>query len=293
MYFLLEKAVKDNVLAYSHLKKAPKLDGNKADFALREAFVFSGQANGAILLMKLTNFRLGQGELVSAFCLRLRELFEELEELEGEHAFVFNDTQRLEYLLTAIRNEVDLEASYTHITAEMNRGSMTFELAVADLESRCEQARADELLNQSRPRSRRHGNFGQSSSTTFYEPYDSDHSDVPDDADRRALVSTQNKRLNQSRSSGGGDDSNTTRGTKCLVKGCSELCDLPICKLHYSSLVCGKHSKLELRNGSGEATYDKVAGKTVYPNSVPARLLERIQRRRRPESKGGEGQRRR
>ena len=290
MYFLLEKAVKDNVLAYSHFKKAPKLDGNKAYFALREAFVFSGQANGAILLMKLTNFRLGQGELVSAFCLRLRELFEELEELEGEHAFVFNDTQRLGYLLTAIRNEVDLEASYTYITAEMNRGSMTFELAVADLESRCEQARADELLNQSRPRARRHGNLGHSS-TVYSHPYDSD--DSPDDADRRALVSTQNKRLNQSRSSGGGDNSNAKRGTKCLVKGCSELCDLPICKLHYSSLVCGKHSKLELRDGYGEATYDKVAGKTVYPDSVPARLLERIQRRRRPESKGGEGQRRR
>jgi hypothetical protein len=293
MYFLLEKAVKDNVLAYSHFKKAPKLDGNKAYFALREAFVFSGQANGAILLMKLTNFRLGQGELVSAFCLRLRELFEELEELEGEHAFVFNDTQRLGYLLTAIRNEVDLEASYTYITAEMNRGSMTFELAVADLESRCEQARADELLNQSRPRSRRHGNLGHSS-TVSSDPYDSDHfDDPPDDGDRRALVSTQNKRLNQSRSSGGGDNSNATRGTKCLVKGCSELCDLPICKLHYSSLVCGKHSKLELRDGYGEATYDKVAGKTVYPDTVPARLLERIQRRRRPESKGGEGRRRR
>jgi hypothetical protein len=49
-------------------------------------------------LVKLSNFRIGQGELVSAFCSRLRELFEELEELEGDHAFVFNDTQRLGYL---------------------------------------------------------------------------------------------------------------------------------------------------------------------------------------------------
>jgi hypothetical protein len=63
--------------------------------------------------------------------------------------------------------------------------------------------------------------------------------------------------------------------------------------LHYSSLVCGKHSKLELQDGYGEATYDKVTGRTVHPDSAPARLLERIQRRRRPESKGGEGQRRR
>ena len=93
-------------------------------------------------------------------------------------------------------------------------------------------------------------------------------------------------------SSGGGDNSNTTRGTKCLVKGCSELCDLPICKLHYSSLVCGKSSKLELQDGYGEATYDKVAGKTVYPKSVPARLLERIQRKRR-DPKKGDSQRRR
>ena len=111
MYFLLEKAVKGNVLAYSHFKKAPKQDGNKAYFALRDAFVFSAQATGALSLMKLTNFRLGQGELVSAFCLRLRELFEELEELEGDHAFVFNDTQRLGYLLTSIGAEVELEAS--------------------------------------------------------------------------------------------------------------------------------------------------------------------------------------
>jgi hypothetical protein len=157
---------------------------------------------------------------------------------------------------------------------------MTFELAIADLESRCEQARADALLNQSRPRSRRHGNLGHSSSVTP----DSDDSDDSDPSDRKGLVSTQNKRHNQTRIPGGGDNSNTTRGTKCLVKGCNELCDLPICKLHYSSLVCGKHSKLELRDGYGEATYDKVAGKTVYPKSVPARLLERI-RRRRPEGR--------
>ena len=288
MYFLLEKAVKGNTLAYSHFKKAPKQDGNKAYFALRDAFVFSAQATGALSLMKLTNFRIGQGELVSAFCLRLRELFEELEELEGDHAFVFNDTQRLGYLLTSIGAEVELEASYTYITSEMNRGTMTFELAIADLESRCEQARADALLHQARPRSRRHGNLGHSSSNNL----DSDLSDDSDSSDRQGLVSTQNKRHNQTRLTGGGDNSNTTRGTKCLVKGCSELCDLPICKLHYSSLVCGKSSKLELQDGYGEATYDKVAGKTVYPKSVPARLLERIQRKRR-DPKRGDSQRRR
>jgi hypothetical protein len=102
--------------------------------------------------------------------------------------------------LTAIGNEVELEASYSYITSEMNRGTMTFELAIADLESRCEQARADALPNQSRPRSRRHGNLGHSSSTNP----DSDHSDDSDSSDRRGLVSTQNERHNQTRLTGGG-----------------------------------------------------------------------------------------
>ena len=255
MYFLLEKAVKDNVLAYSHFKKAPEQDGNRAYFALREAYVFSGQAHGAILLMQLTNFRLGQGELVSAFCLRLRELFEDLEGLEGEHAFIFNDTQRLGYLLTAIRNEDELEASYTYITSEMNRGTMTFELAVTDLESRCEQSRADDLLNQSRPRSRRHGHLGQRGSSRHdSDSEDFNKDDTPRDAngdddhhDRRAFVSTQNKRHNQSRHSGGGriatppeaPDASSRDVLSCAIYPFANYTIHPSCVGNIPRLNCG------------------------------------------------------
>ena len=71
LYYLLEQAVSGSVVAHPHFKKAPKYDGNRAYFALRDGYVFSGQANGAILLQSLAGFRLKGGELVSSFCIRL------------------------------------------------------------------------------------------------------------------------------------------------------------------------------------------------------------------------------
>ena len=141
---------------------------------------------------------------MSAFCLRLRELFEELEELEGEHAFVFNDTQRLGISLDGYSQmRSSSEASYTYITSEMNRGTMTFELAVADLGKplrastrRCSSSTSPVLVLAVT------GTLATAAQSL--NNLDSDLSDDSDSSDRRALVSTQNKRHESDASYWGG-----------------------------------------------------------------------------------------
>ena len=94
LYFLIEKSVEHSVEAYSHFKKVAKFDGNAAYFHLREAYIFSSQADGALLLQKLNGFVLQSGERLTTFCTRLTEVFQELEDLDGEHAITFTNTHR-------------------------------------------------------------------------------------------------------------------------------------------------------------------------------------------------------
>jgi hypothetical protein len=291
LYYLLEQAVSGSVVAYSHFKKAPKYDGNRAYFALREAYVFSGQANGAILLQSLANFRLKGGELVSSFCLRLQELFESLETLEGDNAFVFNNTQRLGYLLTAIRNEPSLEMAYAYIQSEMNRGTTTFDLAVTDLLLRCETARADEALDTAEPASRRRGLAARSRDTEDNVALDPDELawlSADQRTEIRAMVTTMNKRHHSesSSSSAGTGQTNANTGTVCLVEGCTELCSMPMCRLHFAAMVCGKTPQHTLRDGMGIATSVKATNSAQYPDTVPEALQRLIPR---TSGKGSDG----
>ena len=101
----------------------------------------------AILLGELYNLRFLASESASGFCLRLRELFEDLEMVPGTSAITMNDTQKIGYLLSGIRPEKSLQAVYVALQDKQLRGAVTFEEACEDLHHRCEAIRADEFLS--------------------------------------------------------------------------------------------------------------------------------------------------
>jgi hypothetical protein len=199
------------------------------------------------------------------------ELFEDLEGLHGEHAMRFTDPQKLSYLLTAIRREPSLEAAYVYLQSQMNRGVLTFALAMSDLELRCETHRADGALALGAPVV--HGQRR----TMVADILEPDFPHNVSDTQLRAFVTTANKRLNRqsSSSSGGTLPTNASHGTPCLILGCDEMCGPPLCRLHFASMVCGKSTSLTLKHKYGEVKFDKTTQKAIYPAAVPESVFKR------------------
>ena len=110
--------------------------------------------------------------------------------------------------------------------------------------------------------------------------------DTMDPSRMKALVTTINKRLHQTKSKGGSGVTNAEDATPCLIHGCNEKCSLPICRLHFASMVCGKTPALQLKNNYGIFKYDKDKHQAIYPASVPAEKLKKIVRGRGRSSKG-------
>ena len=259
VYYVIDQAVVESTKATALFRTAPMNDGHSAYMALYNGYTFTGTASAPILMAKLTNVRLRSGELLSAFILRLREIFEDLEALPGQMAFEYNNSQKIHYLLTAIRHERDLQPAYHAIQMATTRGEITFEEACDDLRVRCEAIRADEEL-------------------------------TPGNA-RRAYISTESKRINadQDRTvsftpttpsrfgKGKGRFSNNTgnRGgatekySLCLADGCNTKDRLPFCRLHFAEMVCGRVTARKLREGMGIATYDKDTNRAIFPSTVP------------------------
>ncbi len=134
-------------LAAKYVRQAPLWNGHQAYMLLHDGFVFSGPQTATVLMAQLSNMRFLQGETGSAFCLRLIELLEELELVPDDAAVVLNDTQKIGYLLSAIRHEEDLAAVYVQLQTDQLRGNVTFEQACQELHFRCEAIRADNLLD--------------------------------------------------------------------------------------------------------------------------------------------------
>ncbi len=133
-------------MAAKYVRRADVWNGHEAYFLLYEDFALSGPANAAVLLGELSNFRCKADEMPSELVLRLQELFEDLEAVPGNVALVLNDTQKINYLLSAIRPERSLAPVYSQIQTDQVRGRITFEHACDDLRFRCEALRADDLL---------------------------------------------------------------------------------------------------------------------------------------------------
>jgi hypothetical protein len=225
-------------LGTKYFRLAAKWNGHQAYFCLRDAYVMSGPQTASLLLSQLANLRFRSDETASGFCLRLRELFEDLEMVPGDASIKMHDTQKIGYLLTGIRQEKSLDSVYVAIQTAQRRGDKTFEEACDDLHHRCEAIQADKLL----------------------------YTQVRDTG-RKLLVSTQNKRLNKS---------TPQVDTKvCLEVHCTEMIKyyLPLCPLHYHQVVSGKTPSISLKDGLGSATYNTATHAMVYPPSVPKERL--------------------
>ncbi len=149
VFFLIEDAVATGTLASKLVRQATKWDGHGAFLILRNGYVFNGPQTATILLAELSRIRLRRDEDASAFCLRLVELIEDLELVPGNAAVYLSDTQKLGYLLSAIRHESGLESVYCQLQSEQLRGTVTFEQACRELHHRVESMKADDLLDKS------------------------------------------------------------------------------------------------------------------------------------------------
>jgi hypothetical protein len=150
VFFLIEDAVAAGTLASKLVRQATKWNGHEAFVILRNGYVFSGPQTATILLAELSKISLQRDEDASSFCLRLVELIEDLELVPGDAAVYLTDTQKLGYLLSAIRHETGLQAVYSQLQSEQLRGTITFELACRELHHRVEAMKADDYMD-SRP----------------------------------------------------------------------------------------------------------------------------------------------
>ena len=277
MYFLLQKAVSGSLTAHAHFKKARLLDGNGAYFELLNAYTMAAPAKAMLLLQELNLFRMEPGERLSVFGARLLKLFEDISLLEGDHAIHFKDTQKLNYLLSAIRHEPDLKETYVFIEQSQSRGTITFEEALTALTRRCESLRADQALAEGAG-GRRQGYIATATPVmavaATITPEDCDSLSK---ADLVALITTRNKRhqLGDTKRA-----STVAEGTACLVKDCMTLCLMPICPIHYAEMVCGKTPRLPLKRSWGVATYEASTRKTIFPAAVPVAETKRVRTQR-------------
>jgi hypothetical protein len=112
VYYILEDALTPGSLAAKYFRQAAKWNGNEAYSKLYGRYVFSGPQTMALLLAELVNIRFKSDESASGFCLRLREVFEDLEMVPGPSSITMNDTQKIGYLLSGIRQEKQLQSVY-------------------------------------------------------------------------------------------------------------------------------------------------------------------------------------
>ena len=232
-YYALQESVAGSHRASGYFKSANKWDGHGAYTAVHSAYNFMGPTTAALLLKQLTDFRIKESETHSAFVFRMIELFDELECVPGDAAYVFNDMQKIGYLLAAISQEPSLKQMHLHIQTNLSRGSITWEQACADLVVQCDDARAQEVLT----------NGGVSKSKT-----------------RRGYISSHAKSLNAKHDP----------TLLCMVADCKEKRHRGLCREHYTQLGAGKAQSLKLRNSWGTVTWDASKNQVSYPAAVPA-----------------------
>jgi hypothetical protein len=266
VYYVIEDAVQNAPMAASYVRQAPVDNGFEAYYTLHDGYVFAGSTTSTLLLNELSNFRFLPNETPTALCLRLEELFQELELLPAEAAVTFVDTQKIGYLLNALRHEADWDVVSSSITSAQIKGSITFRDACEELKVRCETKRVHDLLD--RPIKGRKVQ-GLVSQTTVQD----DDTSVSEKT-IQAFISTVSKRLNLD---GGGskvpDDGQTKKKKfirkECLAADCDDQSTFPLCSLHYHSLVSAKISALKLRNGYGDAVYNSTTNLIEYPSRTP------------------------
>jgi hypothetical protein len=262
VYFILEDATQGSPLAASYVRQAPVKNGFEAYYTLHDGFVFAGSTSSTILLNELANFRFKMDESPTALIMRLEELLQDLEMLPDGAAVSFNDTQRIGYLLGALRHEPEWANVTSSITSCQLRGDMTFRQACSELRFRCEAGRAYDIMDKDVKSKRKVPVMGAKIEEL---------SDVGSEGTTTALVSTMAKRLNKDK--GQQAVKEDKRKYQCLAKGCSTKTAFPLCGLHYHSVVSGKIASLELDGTMGMAEYNMTTKSIEYPITVPKERL--------------------
>jgi hypothetical protein len=263
VYYILEDAVSSSTAASKYVRRAAVWNGHEAYFLLYDGFALSGPANAAFLLGELSNFRCKTDETPSELVLRLQELFEDLEAVPGNAALVLHDTQKINYLLSAIRSERSLAPVYSQIQTDQVRGRITFEQACDDLRFRCEALRADDLLRSAVHTTKVRGLVAVGDSSSVTSGVTIPPTALPIVDITRAFITTAGKRQNRCASR----RREPKEPVACLVKDCDTLTPphLRLCKRCYHECVAGKHSTLILKSGE-KASYDATTQRIVFPD---------------------------
>jgi hypothetical protein len=214
--------------------KAPLYNGFEAYYTLLDGFVFAGSTTASLLLNELTNFRFLKDEMPIAMVLRLKELFQDLKLLPGDAAMVFNDTQFIGYLLSALRHEPEWATVHSYIQSGLIKGDMTFSKACDELRVRCEATRAHEVMD--RP-------VGQKQVRTMVAQPSVDLSESLTAEKVFAYISTMAMKHNldnakpaekyASDKSGSGRKGKARTLYPCLAKDCEEQTYFLLCGNHY------------------------------------------------------------
>jgi hypothetical protein len=274
VYYILEDATQGSPLAASYVRQAPVKNGFEAYYLLHDGFVFAGTTTSTILLNELSNFRFKQDETPAEVILRLEELFQDLEMLPDDAAMKFNDTQRIGYLLGALRHEPQWETVTSSITSSQIKGEITFRQACDELRVRCEADKAYKLIDKE-VKSKRKVQAYQAKIEAVAEEVAED--EVVEKA-VKTFISTISKRTNKDTTSGV-DKKGLKAGKpkyekrECLAIGCENQTTFPLCGNHYHSIVSGKTPTVGLRNDYGSATFNQATNSVEYPPKVPAALL--------------------
>ncbi len=233
VYYILEESVAGSPTASKYVRRAAMWNGNEAYYFLYAGFALSGPAAAAILLAELSNFRFKTDETASEVVLRLQELFDDLESLPGTAALQLNDTQKINYLLSAVRPERSLASVYSQIQTSQVRGVITFTQACEDLPYRDEAIRADDLLHAAHLPTKIRGMATKGASTVKAASLT--------DKVTPALITSADKRQNRA-------PTDKLDQVACLVKGCDTLtlAKFRLCKTCYHECIAGKNPTLLL-----------------------------------------------
>jgi hypothetical protein len=269
VFLLLEDAVQSAPMASSYVRQAPAMNGFEAYYTLHDGFVFAGSTTSTLLLNELSNFRFLPNETPTALVLRLEELFQELELLPSDAAVTFIDTQKIGYLLNALRHEEQWNVVSSYITSAQIKGQITFREACEELKVRCETARAHDMLD--RPVK------GKKVKNLLVKT-DEENPTADQWTDKiNNFISTVSKRLNLSSTGaevpGAKSKKKKNVQKECLADGCDQQSPFALCGIHYHSLVSAKIPSLKVRNGYGDATYNASTQLIEYPTKTPADRL--------------------
>lgn len=262
VYYILEDAVQNSVQASAYVHQAAINNGFEAYYTLHDGYVFSGTTTSALLLNELSNFRFLPNETPTQLCMRLQLLFEELSTLPEDAAMTFGDTQKIGYLINALRHESEWDKVRSDITSAQIKGNITFKDACNELRGRCEADRAFDMMDRSTKGKRVKGLV--SSVKASSEDVEAVSAPVS------GLISTMSKRHNADSPK---KDKKTYVKQECLAADCDEQTTFPLCPFHYHAVVSGKTSQLKLRNGYGDAAYDNATQLIVYPPRTPTNRL--------------------